>query len=73
MGTKCMKRFAILFLCPFRFLSDYDEQFPIADDVSLLQQALPVMYPYQPYTSEYLRANINSSRNVDYTSAYLAT
>lgn len=30
-----------------RFLSDYDEQFPVADDVSLLQQALPDMYPYQ--------------------------
>ncbi|KAM7415629.1 hypothetical protein PAMA_017926 [Pampus argenteus] len=26
-----------------RFLSDYDEQFPIADDISLLQQALPVI------------------------------
>jgi len=26
-------------------LSDYDEQFPIADDISLLQQALPAMYP----------------------------
>lgn len=30
-----------------RFLSDYDEQFPVADDISLLQQALPDMYPYQ--------------------------
>uniref|UniRef100_A0A671U308 Activating signal cointegrator 1 complex subunit 2 n=1 Tax=Sparus aurata TaxID=8175 RepID=A0A671U308_SPAAU len=38
-----LEGFAILFLCPFRFLSDYDEQFPIADDVSLLQQALPVI------------------------------
>uniref|UniRef100_A0A8C9YXB5 Activating signal cointegrator 1 complex subunit 2 n=1 Tax=Sander lucioperca TaxID=283035 RepID=A0A8C9YXB5_SANLU len=35
------------FLPEKRFLSDYDEQFPIADDISLLQQALPVMYPYQ--------------------------
>ncbi|MEQ2209307.1 hypothetical protein XENOCAPTIV_028278, partial [Xenoophorus captivus] len=26
-----------------RFLVDYDEQFPIADDISLLQQALPVI------------------------------
>ncbi|KAL6114878.1 ascc2 [Pungitius sinensis] len=31
------------FLPEKRFLSDYDEQFPIADDISLLQQALPVM------------------------------
>lgn len=31
------------FLTEKRFLSDYDEQFPIADDVSLLQQALPVI------------------------------
>uniref|UniRef100_A0A3Q3FUA5 Activating signal cointegrator 1 complex subunit 2 n=1 Tax=Labrus bergylta TaxID=56723 RepID=A0A3Q3FUA5_9LABR len=31
------------FLPEKRFLSDYDEQFPIADDVSLLQQALPVI------------------------------
>ncbi|KAM4616668.1 activating signal cointegrator 1 complex subunit 2 [Polymixia lowei] len=29
------------FLPEKRFLSDYDEQFPIADDISLLQQALP--------------------------------
>lgn len=27
----------------FRFVCDYDEQFNIADDVSLLQQAVPVM------------------------------
>lgn len=31
----------------FRFVCDYDEQFPIADDISLLQQAMPVMYLYQ--------------------------
>lgn len=31
------------FLTEKRFLSDYDEQFPIADDVSLLQQALPLI------------------------------
>ncbi|KAI3372534.1 hypothetical protein L3Q82_023005 [Scortum barcoo] len=31
------------FLTEKRFLSDYDEQFPIADDVSLLQQAVPVI------------------------------
>ncbi|XP_035514403.1 activating signal cointegrator 1 complex subunit 2 [Morone saxatilis] len=31
------------FLTEKRFLTDYDEQFPIADDVSLLQQALPVI------------------------------
>uniref|UniRef100_UPI003AAFBC27 activating signal cointegrator 1 complex subunit 2 isoform X1 n=1 Tax=Centroberyx gerrardi TaxID=166262 RepID=UPI003AAFBC27 len=31
------------FLPEKRFLSDYDEQFPIADDISLLQQALPVI------------------------------
>ncbi|KAM4746080.1 activating signal cointegrator 1 complex subunit 2 isoform 1-T2 [Anableps anableps] len=30
------------FLPEKRFLVDYDEQFPIADDISLLQQALPV-------------------------------
>uniref|UniRef100_A0A8C4DUH1 CUE domain-containing protein n=1 Tax=Dicentrarchus labrax TaxID=13489 RepID=A0A8C4DUH1_DICLA len=40
---KCMNGFAVFFLCPSRFLTDYDEQFPIADDVSLLQQALPVI------------------------------
>uniref|UniRef100_A0A667WF78 Activating signal cointegrator 1 complex subunit 2 n=1 Tax=Myripristis murdjan TaxID=586833 RepID=A0A667WF78_9TELE len=32
-----------LFASLLRFLSDYDEQFPIADDISLLQQALPVI------------------------------
>ncbi|XP_059192967.1 activating signal cointegrator 1 complex subunit 2 [Centropristis striata] len=31
------------FLPEKRFLSDYDELFPIADDISLLQQALPVI------------------------------
>uniref|UniRef100_A0A8C5FRN3 Activating signal cointegrator 1 complex subunit 2 n=1 Tax=Gadus morhua TaxID=8049 RepID=A0A8C5FRN3_GADMO len=31
------------FLPEKRFLSDYDEQFPIADDISLLQQALPLI------------------------------
>lgn len=31
------------FLTEKRFLSDYDEQFPIADDVSLLQQAVPII------------------------------
>ncbi|XP_053180919.1 activating signal cointegrator 1 complex subunit 2 [Scomber japonicus] len=31
------------FLPEKRFLSDYDEQFPIADDISLLQQALPII------------------------------
>ncbi|XP_047238497.1 activating signal cointegrator 1 complex subunit 2 [Girardinichthys multiradiatus] len=31
------------FLPEKRFLVDYDEQFPIADDISLLQQALPVI------------------------------
>ncbi|XP_062273434.1 activating signal cointegrator 1 complex subunit 2 [Scomber scombrus] len=31
------------FLPEKRFLSDYDEQFPIADDISLLQQAFPVI------------------------------
>ncbi|XP_029295411.1 activating signal cointegrator 1 complex subunit 2 [Cottoperca gobio] len=31
------------FLPEKRFLSDYDEQFPIADYISLLQQALPVI------------------------------
>nr|XP_046241896.1 activating signal cointegrator 1 complex subunit 2 [Scatophagus argus] len=31
------------FLTEKRFVSDYDEQFPIADDISLLQQALPVI------------------------------
>lgn len=28
-----------------RFLADYDEQFPIVDDISLLQQAFPHLYP----------------------------
>lgn len=32
-------------------MSDYDEQFPIAEDVSLLQQALPVMYPHQLHST----------------------
>ncbi|KAJ3580613.1 hypothetical protein NHX12_034311 [Muraenolepis orangiensis] len=31
------------FLPDKRFLSDYDEHFPIADDISLLQQALPLI------------------------------
>ncbi|XP_029017383.1 activating signal cointegrator 1 complex subunit 2 isoform X2 [Betta splendens] len=31
------------FLPEKRFLSDYDEQFPITEDVSLLQQAIPVI------------------------------
>ncbi|KAM9392808.1 activating signal cointegrator 1 complex subunit 2 [Pholidichthys leucotaenia] len=31
------------FLPEKRFVSDYDELFPIADDISLLQQALPVI------------------------------
>ncbi|XP_071340038.1 activating signal cointegrator 1 complex subunit 2 [Trachinotus anak] len=31
------------FLPEKRFVSDYDEQFPISDDISLLQQALPVI------------------------------
>ncbi|CAB1320203.1 unnamed protein product [Coregonus sp. 'balchen'] len=31
------------FLPEKRFLSDYDEQFPIADDISLLQQAFPLL------------------------------
>uniref|UniRef100_A0A147A728 Activating signal cointegrator 1 complex subunit 2 n=1 Tax=Fundulus heteroclitus TaxID=8078 RepID=A0A147A728_FUNHE len=31
------------FLPEKRFLVDYDEQFPLADDISLLQQALPVI------------------------------
>uniref|UniRef100_A0AAQ5YV05 CUE domain-containing protein n=1 Tax=Amphiprion ocellaris TaxID=80972 RepID=A0AAQ5YV05_AMPOC len=39
------------------FLSDYDEQFPIADDISLLQQALPVMYPPQIYV--YVQTAVN--------------
>uniref|UniRef100_A0A671PY81 CUE domain-containing protein n=1 Tax=Sinocyclocheilus anshuiensis TaxID=1608454 RepID=A0A671PY81_9TELE len=33
------------FLQEKRFLSDYDEQFSIADDISLLQQAFPHLYP----------------------------
>uniref|UniRef100_A0A673HTM0 Activating signal cointegrator 1 complex subunit 2-like n=1 Tax=Sinocyclocheilus rhinocerous TaxID=307959 RepID=A0A673HTM0_9TELE len=32
------------FLQEKRFLADYDEQFPIADDISLLQQAFPHLY-----------------------------
>lgn len=31
------------FLTEKRFLADYDEQFPLSDDISLLQQALPVI------------------------------
>lgn len=52
-----MKGFFVFFLCPFRFLSDYDEQFPIAEDVSLLQQALPVMYPYQLYSNNFAQTD----------------
>lgn len=29
----------------FRFLRDYDELFPVEDDVSLLQQASSTLYP----------------------------
>lgn len=35
-----------------RFLVDYDEQFPLADDISLLQQALPDTHPYLFYAHE---------------------
>ncbi|XP_040898149.1 activating signal cointegrator 1 complex subunit 2 [Toxotes jaculatrix] len=49
-GTENMQTYAeellqhfTSFLPEKRFLSDYDEQFPIADDISLLQQALPVI------------------------------
>ncbi|KAK2911051.1 hypothetical protein QQF64_026687 [Cirrhinus molitorella] len=31
------------FLQEKRFLADYDEQFPVADDISLLQQAFPLL------------------------------
>lgn len=31
------------FLPEKRFLTDYDEQFPVADDISLLQQAVPII------------------------------
>uniref|UniRef100_A0A8C6SIV8 Activating signal cointegrator 1 complex subunit 2 n=1 Tax=Neogobius melanostomus TaxID=47308 RepID=A0A8C6SIV8_9GOBI len=34
------------FLPDKRFVSDYNEQFPIADDVSLLQQAFPLLTSY---------------------------
>uniref|UniRef100_A0A673XJR5 Activating signal cointegrator 1 complex subunit 2 n=1 Tax=Salmo trutta TaxID=8032 RepID=A0A673XJR5_SALTR len=37
--------YAILVAVCLRFLLDYDEQFPIADDISLLQQAFPLLYP----------------------------
>ena len=42
---RCWSFVIIKCVCLFlpRFLSDYDEQFPIADDISLLQQALPLM------------------------------
>lgn len=53
-NAMCVKGFAVWFLRPSRFLSDYDEQFPIADDVSLLQQALPVMYPYQLFCNNFV-------------------
>uniref|UniRef100_A0A8C7CSG8 Activating signal cointegrator 1 complex subunit 2 n=1 Tax=Oncorhynchus kisutch TaxID=8019 RepID=A0A8C7CSG8_ONCKI len=35
--------YAILVAVCLRFLLDYDEQFPIADDISLLQQAFPLL------------------------------
>lgn len=49
-GTENMQTFAeellqhfTSFLPEKRFLTDYDEQFPIADNISLLQQALPAI------------------------------
>lgn len=35
---------------PNRFLRDYDALFPVADDVSLLQQASSVLYPFTAAT-----------------------
>lgn len=32
-------------LLPGRFLRDYDGLFPVADDISLLQQASSLLYP----------------------------
>lgn len=45
-----------MFLVPSRFLTDYDEQFPVADDISLLQQAVPVMYPQALHSRTFLKA-----------------
>uniref|UniRef100_A0A673HPN6 Activating signal cointegrator 1 complex subunit 2-like n=1 Tax=Sinocyclocheilus rhinocerous TaxID=307959 RepID=A0A673HPN6_9TELE len=58
------------FLQEKRFLADYDEQFPIADDISLLQQAFPHLYlllnkrrkasPLQPITAQEPRARLGA-------------
>ncbi|XP_040010193.1 activating signal cointegrator 1 complex subunit 2 [Xiphias gladius] len=48
------------FLAEKRFLSDYDEQFPITDDISLLQQALPVI---DETRTSYLLQGLESARD----------
>lgn len=61
------------FARPFRFLSDYDEQFPVVDDISLLQQAVPVMYPYHFYSTDSVLClkyqTIQTKGTVEYDSA----
>lgn len=42
----CVDPRCVVLLSVFlRFLADYDEQFPLADDISLLQQVSPHLYP----------------------------
>lgn len=49
-----------------RFLADYDEQFPIVDDISLLQQAFPLLYPllWSLYRTLYADFESNKSGSI---------
>uniref|UniRef100_A0A8C7CQ94 Activating signal cointegrator 1 complex subunit 2 n=1 Tax=Oncorhynchus kisutch TaxID=8019 RepID=A0A8C7CQ94_ONCKI len=49
------------FLPEKRFLLDYDEQFPIADDISLLQQAFPLLYPSSTWSHTLRHMFLNES------------
>uniref|UniRef100_A0A6Q2XUJ5 CUE domain-containing protein n=1 Tax=Esox lucius TaxID=8010 RepID=A0A6Q2XUJ5_ESOLU len=51
----------ILVCLSVRFLADYDEQFPVADDVSLLQQAFPLMYPLACVFLMIMKFNLQST------------
>uniref|UniRef100_A0A1A8D9C2 Activating signal cointegrator 1 complex subunit 2 n=1 Tax=Nothobranchius kadleci TaxID=1051664 RepID=A0A1A8D9C2_NOTKA len=48
------------FLPEKRFLTDYDELFPISDDISLLQQALPII---DETRTSYLLQGVESARD----------
>lgn len=53
--------YAILVAVCLRFLLDYDEQFPIADDISLLQQAFPLLYPSSTWSHTLRHMFLNES------------